>query len=663
MNTETNRPKFPARAVITAGMPYGNKELHFGHIGGPFVRADFFARFLRDRIGPENVIFVSGTDCYGSPASESYRKLCEEGAFSGSIEDFVQSNHEKQTKTLADYLISPNLFAASGLGRAKEIHAALSDEILETLHQNGYLRKLVTLQFFDPEFGVLLNGRQVVGQCPIEGCGSEQGYADECSLGHQYMPSDLLFPKSTLSGKKPEMRDVSNWYFCLEEFEPLLRAWVGRIQEDETTSLLLTRTLLEFLRPPVIYIKKDQLDLLRDSAAWGNLPSFELQEEENKSSAILIFANLPEREQAAQTLAGAGIRFRTGKALVPFRLTGNTEWGVPAPTLEGLENQTFWVWPESLWAPISFTKTYLEQQGASPEAWKDWWCDGEANIYQFIGSDNIYFYGLAEPALFMGLQGTNPSAEPEQGDLQMPDLVANNHILFLDKKASSSGKVKPPMAAELLNYYTAEQLRAHFLGLGLGIRSVSFQPKPLNPKVSERDSDPALKEGNLLTNVLNRVARSCFYTIQQYYDGRIPVGEVSPAVLEAAEEAILSCERFAYKYEFHSVMNLLDSYIRSINKQWSQATKAAEGGSALHRQTVIDSFHMLRVAAVLTHPVAPEGTELLRAYLNLGDDLSFFSWERIFDTVYSFMENPETHEPLFLEPRFDFFKKHPSQLS
>ena len=73
------RPSFPKRAVVTGGMPYGNKKLHFGHVGGVFVQADCFARFLRDRIGEENVIFVSGTDCYGSPIVESYRKLCETG--------------------------------------------------------------------------------------------------------------------------------------------------------------------------------------------------------------------------------------------------------------------------------------------------------------------------------------------------------------------------------------------------------------------------------------------------------------------------------------------------------------------------------------------------------------------------------------------------------
>ena len=78
---------WPKRAVVTAGMPYGNKPLHFGHIAGVFVPADCFARFLRDRIGAENVRFISGTDCFGSPINEGYRKLVEAGEFDGTIED------------------------------------------------------------------------------------------------------------------------------------------------------------------------------------------------------------------------------------------------------------------------------------------------------------------------------------------------------------------------------------------------------------------------------------------------------------------------------------------------------------------------------------------------------------------------------------------------
>ncbi len=661
MSRENTRPVFPKRAVITGGMPYGNKELHFGHVGGVFIHADFFARFLRDRIGEDNVIFVSGTDCYGSPISESHRQLVEKGESDLSIEEFVAYNHNLQKEVLEKYNISLNLFSASSLGRAREIHKQVSTEVFDRLYENGYLSKSTTSQFYDPELEVFLNGRQVEGHCPIEGCRSDKGYADECSLGHQYMPSELISPRSRLTGKKPTLQDVTNWYFKLEDFQPLLQEWVDYLLQQANTRPLLTNILQEFLKPPVIYVKKDyheEVDSLR-----SRLPEYKTEEEENKSSFEMVFNNLEDREKACNELTGNNIRYRTGKTLVPFRLTGNAEWGIPAPEKEGVEGLTFWVWPESLWAPISFTRTYLEMKEKEDDEWKKWWLSPDAGVYQFIGEDNIYFYGLAEPAMFMAFQGREDlSIHPQEGDMQMPNLIANSHVLFLDKKASSSAEVKPPMARELLEHYTAEQLRAHFLGLGLGIRSVSFQPKPLNPKANERDGDPVLKEGNLLTNVLNRLARSCFYTSQQYYNGKIPVGQVRGKVLQDARESILEYEQLMYKYEFHNVMNLLDSYIRNANKYWSAGMKEVKDTEDmdLRAQIVIDSFHMLRTAIVLTHPVAPEGTEMVCEYLGFGKE--FWNWDRIFDTVYDFMGNPEEHVLKTLEPRVDFFSKHPSQL-
>jgi methionyl-tRNA synthetase len=360
-NIELSRPVFPKRAVVTAGMPYGNKGLHLGHVGGVFVHADAFARFLRDRIGKDNVIFISGTDCYGSPISENYRQLVEKGEFEGTIEEFVQYYHEDQKRVLGEYNISLNLYAASGLGRSKEIHREMSKWFIENLYKNKHLRKMTTSQFYDTEYNVLLNGRQVVGQCPIDGCQSDKGYADECSLGHQYMPQDLINPKSTLSGKRPAMVDVTNWYFNLNEFHDLLKQWVEQLKEIPGYRNFVITSIEEFLEPPVIYIKKDQLEALE--AIKDKLPPYEFQNEENKSSALMIFDSLELREKACTILAEHTIRFRTGKTLVPFRLTGNIDWGVPAPNLEGLEGLTIWVWPESLWAPlfgaVSFTITLV----------------------------------------------------------------------------------------------------------------------------------------------------------------------------------------------------------------------------------------------------------------------------------------------------------------
>ena len=279
-------------------------------------------------------------------------------------------------------------------------------------------------------------------------------------------------------------------------------------------------SIQEFLEPPAIYVKRDQLEQL--AALREQLPPYTLDNEVNKASVLLVFRTLHEREQASRLLAAQGIRFRTSKTLVPFRLTGNVEWGVPAPPLEGLDDLTIWVWPESLWAPISFTQAYLEQQGQERAQWKDWWCAKQACVYQFIGEDNVYFYGPAEMAMFMATQGNPPVSDPPDGQLQLPELIVNKHVLFLDKKASSSGALKPPTAKELLEYYTVDQLRAHFLGLGLGMKSVSFSPRPLNPKAGPNDSDPVLKEGNLLSNAFNRAVRSCFYAAQKYYDDKYP---------------------------------------------------------------------------------------------------------------------------------------------
>lgn len=650
------RPIFPKRAVVTAGMPYGNKELHFGHVGGVFVHADTYARFLRDRIGEDNVIFVSGTDCYGSPILESYRKLEKDDSF--TIQDYVRSNHIKQKEALDDYEISLNLFAASALDEAADVHNEVSANIFKKLYKKGVLKKLTNSQFYDPNFKVLLNGRQVVGKCPIQGCSSDKAYADECSLGHQYMPSDLIDPISTLSGLKPDVTQVANWYFDLEAYRDLLKEQNDYLRLNTNHRKYLLNTIEEFLKKPCIYVKKDYTEVV--ASLHDKLPRYEIAEESNKSSITLVFKALADREIAQELLSFHGVQYRTGKTLVPFRLTGNIEWGVPVPQVDSDDTPlTFWVWPESLWAPISFIKTYLMKQGASKDSWKDWWCSKDSTVYQFIGEDNIYFYGIAQMGLFMALQDDDCTITPDEGQLQLPHLIANNHILFLDKKASSSSDIKPPMAKDLLSYYTPEQLRIHFLSLGLSNKSVSFQPKPYIPNADEKAADTVLKEGNLLTNVFNRLVRSCFYTVQKYYDSKIPKGSITPSIIDEGKNAILDFELSMYNHEFHSLTYLLDTYIRNANKYWVNSMKQAESANddELRKQVLIDSFHAVRVIMTLLHSIAPTGCEMIRTYLRA--DKRIWSWDYIFEPITFFLDSNEKLE--YLEPKIDFFKKHESQ--
>ncbi len=656
---EIPRPEFPKRAVVTGGMPYGNKELHFGHVGGMLVFADTYARFLRDRIGKENVVFVSGTDCYGSPIAEGWRKKVANGEFEGSLEDFVRRNHEKQKDTLNSYAISPNLFAASGLDRAKEVHAEYTNEFLSSLHRKGQLNKITTMQFFDEKAGVFLNGRQVEGKCPVEGC-CEKGYADECALGHQYMPENLIAPKSTLTGETPTMKPVTNWYFKLRDYEKLMQEWVAEMQKRKDIRPVVWKTIDEFLKPPVIYVKREFEE--KYLSLKDTMPAHNYLEEPKKPSFTIEFTTLSDCDEACRILTDNGIRYRTGKTLVPFRLTGNIEWGVPSPEFdEESKGLTVWVWPESLWAPISFTKTYLEQCGKGADEWKDYWCSKDATVYQFIGQDNIYFYGIAEPAMWMAQQeAAEKTSNPPEGELQLPVIVANHHILFLDKKASSSGDIKPPMADDLLNFYTPEQLRMHWLGLGLGQRSVSFMPKPYNPAADPKEQDPVVKDGLLLSNVYNRIIRTAFYTTQNKLDGILPDNAPEESFLADAKKAMLDYERHMSKFAFHQCTYVLDSYIRNASKYVAKMLKNPDELSEDElKQVLANVFYMIRIAAVLLHPMAPIGTEKIREYLEV--DERIWSWDTLLEPLTFFVESG--HKLKFLPPRTDFFTRHESQFA
>ena len=644
INNTLPRPAFPKRAVITGGMPYGEKELHFGHVGGYFIHADIFARFLRDRVGADNVLFVSGTDCFGAGAVIGYEKAVAEG-FDGKLEDFIRRNHLTQKKTLEDYLISLDLYGASALDEAGRVHAALSAEIFHRLYDNNALSLESTTQFFDKDKGVFLNGRQVQGRCPIQGCKSEHAYADECSIGHQYDPSELIAPVSALTGAPPERVQVKNWFFDLPAYHDRIAGILKDWALDPSYRKTLLMVIDEFMKKPSIYVKSELVAGIRD---FEDMPGFVVADEDQKSSWELVFEDLRDRAKAVAILSREGIRYRTGKTLVPFRLSGNVPWGVPVPDADGLKGLTFWVWPESLWAPISFTKTRLGD-GVDGKEWEKWWKSEDARVYQFIGEDNIYFYGIAEMGIFMGL---------DEG-YQLPVVVPNRHILYGKTKASSSGEIKPPMAAELLDYYTPEQLRLHFMHASLKERNVGFEPKAFLEKggAGSDGFDTALYEGNLVTNIFNRLVRSCFYTAQKYFAGILPDAPASAEVIAKANETILEYERLMAETSFDKVFELLNVYMRDANKDWSARSKSEDIGEI--GSLLADSFHAVKTAAILLHPVTPVGCEMIREYL--GVDERLWSWDYIFEPLSFF--TGAGHRLRELEPRVDFFKKHPSQLA
>ena len=652
------RPECPKRAVITSGMPYGNKLLHYGHVGMT-VRADFFARFMRDRIGKENVIFVSGTDCYGSPAYESFRALKEKGALGKNvtIEDYVKVNHIRQKEIFEKFEIGFNLFSTSAFDRSGEIHKEVSREFIEKLDANGMVSKRESWQFYDKAHGCLLNGRQVIGKCPVENCQSEKGYADECDLGHQYLPQDLIDPVSTLSGERPELVKIENLYFKLEDCNEILNEWISSIERRSDTPSFMVKEIKEFFKKPELYIKREFFEKFNEIRE--KLPNFtELERHEKAPSMTIIFDKLADREKACEILAQNKIRYRTGKTLTPFRLTGDIAWGVPCPEIQGLKNQTFYVWPESLWAPITFTKTYLESIGKDENEWKKYWCTPDAQVYQFMGEDNLYFYGPAQQALFLSMQGKNPKLKSENA-LQITRICPIKSILYMNAKASSSGAVKPPMAEEFLNFYTSEQFRMHFLGMNLANNNVSLSPKAFDPNADSEAIDPMVKEGNLLTNVFNRILRTLFYSTQNNFNGILPKVKIDESVMKDCEKVILDVERFMFDKKFHQVYNALDVFVRNINKYWVKEISLATDSEKLEKLTA-NTAQMIFVANTLLHPIAPSGTENVANYFGF-DIEKCFDWKNIFGEFYNVLKSDERKLKTLYEKE-DFFKRHKVQL-
>ena len=116
-----------------------------------------------------------------------------------------------------------------------------------------------------------------------------------------------------------------------------------------------------------------------------------------------------------------------------------------------------------------------------------------------------------------------------------------------------------------------------------------------------------------------------------------------------------------YRFEFHNVLNILDTYIRQANKYWARNIAEADktDNDELRKQTLIDCLHMVRVAIMLSHPIVPAGCEKAREYLRISEDV--FNWEYAFEDIYRFVDDPENHEIRILEAKEDFFLKHPSQ--
>ncbi|MBE0667237.1 MAG: methionine--tRNA ligase, partial [Bacteroidales bacterium] len=202
-----------SRHLITSALPYANGPIHIGHLAGVYVPSDIYTRYLRLR--GADVISICGSDEHGVPITLKARK---EGI---TPQEVVDRYHTLNKKAFEYFGIAFDIYSRT----SNKIHYDTASEFFRKLYDNGDFIAKSSNQYYDEEAGCFLADRYITGTCPH--CGNENAYGDQCEkCGTSLSPTDLINPRSTISGSAPVMRETLHWYLPLDRYEPWLRKWI-----------------------------------------------------------------------------------------------------------------------------------------------------------------------------------------------------------------------------------------------------------------------------------------------------------------------------------------------------------------------------------------------------------------------------------------------------
>ncbi len=201
------------RYLVTSALPYANGPVHIGHLAGVYVPSDIYVRYLRQR--GADVISVCGSDEHGVPITIKARK---EGV---TPQDIVDKYHNIIKSSFERLGMSFDIYSRT----TSPTHAKTASEFFRTLYDKGEFSEATSQQYYDEEAQTFLADRYITGTCPK--CGNDRAYGDQCEkCGSTLNATDLIDPKSAVSGSKPVMRDTKHWYLPLDKHEQMLREWI-----------------------------------------------------------------------------------------------------------------------------------------------------------------------------------------------------------------------------------------------------------------------------------------------------------------------------------------------------------------------------------------------------------------------------------------------------
>ncbi|MDA7580634.1 methionine--tRNA ligase [Crocinitomicaceae bacterium] len=316
--------------TVTAALPYANGPLHLGHIAGVYLPSDIFTRFLR--MNNHDVTFICGSDEHGAAITLRAKK---EGT---TPKEIVDKYNKIIGQAFNDFDISFDIFHRT----SAQIHHETAQDFFKVLEEKDHFTKETSQQYYDEEFHQFLADRYISGTCP--NCGNEEAYGDQCEkCGSALSPTDLINPKSTLSGKTPIMRETSHWYLPMQRHEEWLKDW---IKEGELGGVQQ-----------------------HDASKWRN-------------------------QVIGQCMSWID------NGLRPRAMTRDLDWGIKVP-VKGGDEKVLYVWMDAPIGYISATKQWAIDNNKN---WEDYWT-GDRKLVHFIGKDNIVFHAIIFPILLRSYEG------------------------------------------------------------------------------------------------------------------------------------------------------------------------------------------------------------------------------------------------------------------
>lgn len=590
--------KKPKKVVVTAGMPYANGPLHLGHLAGAHVPADIYARWMRMLIGAENVLFVNGNDDHGSTSEVAAVKAGK------TIREFIDTIHDQQQETLKKYSIHTDVFTGTSRPETYPLHEAYSQDFMRKMHANGLLEKRVTKQWFDPIMKRFLQDRFVKGTCP--NCGNTEAYSDECdACGTQFDPSSLKEPRSQISEGTPELRDTAHWWLNMWKVADPLKAWIETKQKAWRSAVVqeVTNTVLIGCRFENTH--EEKYKEIKES-----LPKHKSRYVPGKKVECL-FDTKADLQKAQSVLESHGIPSVVTDKWGYRPITRDVTWGIPVPPEIDPEmlGKTLYVWPDSLIAPIVFTQVALKKSGRDPELYKDFWCDPEASVVQFLGQDNVFFYVIMQGAMWLGHKN-DPQQLPTKGDLQMTEILSCYHLMVNGEKMSKS-KGNFYSGDQLLEMgYTNDQVRYFLALLSLPVKASNF------------DFDHFAERNKFLAGPMNAAFEKPISACHSKFDSKVPEGKLIGKAEAETLKLVQLYLRSMQKGDYSTLLGQIENYARLINSLFAQYKPHDDRQPEEQRKDALyTSFYVLKNLMIMLAPFVPDTVQEIRLSLNLPESV------------------------------------------